>query len=911
VDRTAERGGAPLIGSRLGPYEVTAKLGEGGMGEVYRARDTKLQRDVAIKVLPAAFTEDKERLQRFEREAQLLAQLNHPNIAAIHGLEDSGSARALVMELVEGPTLADRLEQGSLSIEESLSIARQIAEALEEAHEKGIVHRDLKPQNIKASMEGKVKVLDFGLAKAMDPVGTASGAPSGSQLAASPTLTLGATVQGVILGTAAYMSPEQAKGLPVDKRADIWAFGVVLYEMLVGGTLFAGDTVGDTLAAVIRKDVDLEKLPESTPAALRRLLRRCLERNPKNRLHSIADARIVIDDLLAGRVEEPVAALVGEAAPAPRPLGARLLPWLGGALLGIAIGGLTVSRWTTGGAPSSVGEARMQTLVSGGVSSDPSLSPDGKTLAFTSIRNGETRVWIKDLSSGSESALCRSPSFDPEFSPDGTSVLFGRNEGLRNDLYRVALATREERLVARTAERGKWSPDGRSVLYVRQQPQVGSDLESEIVTVDLGSGQERTLYRGSIVTNGGVNPRWSPDGRVIAIRIHEGQTGVSDRIGLLDPESGELEQFPIRIPNVAVSKWNGGAWVSARRLVLMLADGGDLFGSSGRIATFDLDSKRLRSLMPLQPVGTGIAVAGAGSLVVSLGSQEQSLYEMRRGPRGGWGSAEARTEGPYTDRQPAYSPDGQWLLFSSNRSGNNDLWRLNRESGELQRLTDHEAQDWDPAMSSDGRALVFSSNRSGAYQIWMAEADGSSPRQVTDIENAQNPTMTPDGDWIVFSRQGAAADEIGLWKIRPDGRDLTLVRKTTNAFVPETSPDGRFVVYNGSFAFEGAEVVRLADGETVPMAAGGGSRFRWSIENGRTFLWAIVRTPDDGTIRRFAFDPVHGVVGDGEVVVGPELATAAESLGVAPDGSAISFSRIASVRTQILRIDGLSELDAP
>jgi len=299
-------------GSRLGPYEIVSPIGAGGMGEVFRATDTKLRRDVAIKVLPAAFTEDKERLARFEREAQLLAQLHHPNIASIFGLEESDGTRALVMELVEGPTLAERLESGPLPFNESLSVSLQIAHALEEAHEKGIVHRDLKPQNIKASVEGKVKVLDFGLAKAMDPAGAASGSPSASHLAQSPTLTLGATVQGMILGTAAYMSPEQAKGFPVDKRADIWAFGVVLYEMLVGGTLFAGDSVGDTLAAVIRAEIDLDKLPPETPPAIRRLLRRCLERNPKNRLHAIADARIVLNEVLAG-VADPAAAPAGTA----------------------------------------------------------------------------------------------------------------------------------------------------------------------------------------------------------------------------------------------------------------------------------------------------------------------------------------------------------------------------------------------------------------------------------------------------------------------------------------------------------------------------------------------------------------------------------------------------------------------
>jgi len=899
-------------GQSLAHYQISAKLGEGGMGEVYRATDTKLRRDVAIKVLPQAFVEDPERLARFEREAQLLAQLQHPNIASIYGIEDSGDTKALVMELVEGPTLAERLESGSIPLKESLSLARQIAEALEEAHEKGIIHRDLKPQNIKASTEGKIKVLDFGLAKAMDPAGTASGSASASQLAHSPTLTMGATVQGMILGTAAYMAPEQARGGTVDRRADVWAFGVVLYEMLTGETLFAADTVPDTLARVLTREIDLSKLPEAVPPAVRRLLRRCLVRSPKDRLHSIADARIVLDDVLAGRVEETAASPAAEAVASSRSLGRRLLPWLGGALAGILIASVAIPRWAIGPASSSVGEARIQTLVSGGVSDSPSLSPDGKTLAFTSFRNGEVRIWIKDLVSGSESALSRDPSFAPVFSPDGTSVLFRRNEGRRADLYRIALATREERPVARSAVNGSWSPDGSSVIYLRQDTDEETELShSEIMAVDLGSGQERTLFSGEIAASGGVVPIASPDGRWIVIGVLEGQTGVPDRIGMLDPKSGKLEQVPIRIPHVAVSKINGMAWVSPRRLALLLADGGELGLSGGRIATFDLGSKAVRSLLPLQSVGTGIAVAGSGSLVVSLASQEQSLYELRRGPTGGWGSVEPRTEGPYADRQPAYSPDGTWLLFSSNRSGNIDLWRLNRGTGELQRLTDNAAQDWDPATSPDGKRLLFSSNRSGRYQIWMAEADGSSPRQVTDVENAQNPTMTPDGGWIVFTRQGTAVDEVGIWKIRPDGRDLTLIRKTSNAFIPETSPDGRFVAYNGSGSLDGARIVRVADGGTVPLSMTGSTRFRWSVEGGRTFLWAIVRTPDDLTIRRFAFDPVRGVTGEGDVVLSASLADGAESLGVARDGSAFTFSRTASVKTQIIRIDGLSELDRP
>jgi len=284
-----------VIGTRLGSYEITAKLGEGGMGEVYRATDTKLKREVAIKVLPAAFTEDAERLARFEREAQLLAQLHHPHIASIFGLEESGGIRALVMELVEGPTLAERLEQGALPLDETLSIARQIAEALEEAHEKGIVHRDLKPQNVKVRPDGKVKVLDFGLAKAVAGGETAGGvaeADPPSRLQDSPTLTaIPGTWQGTILGTFAYMAPEQAHGRSVDLRADIWAFGVVLHEMLTGRLMFRGESDGDTLAAVLRDPIDWDALPRSTPESIRRLLERCLERDPSRRLGAIADAR--------------------------------------------------------------------------------------------------------------------------------------------------------------------------------------------------------------------------------------------------------------------------------------------------------------------------------------------------------------------------------------------------------------------------------------------------------------------------------------------------------------------------------------------------------------------------------------------------------------------------------------------
>src|SRR5579864_258309 len=305
------------VGSKLGPYEITGPLGAGGMGEVYRARDTRLSRDVALKVLREAFSCDAERMARFEREAKVLASLNHPNIASIYGFEESNGVRALIMELVEGPTLAERISRGALPVDEALSVAKQMAEGLEYAHERGIIHRDLKPGNVKVTADGQVKLLDFGLAKALE------GESAEEELQNSPTLSMAATRAGVLLGTAAYMSPEQARGKRVDRRTDIWAFGCVLCELLTGKTVFAGETISDTLAAVIRGEPDWKLLPASVPRRIRALLGRCLEKNLKQRLQAIGEARIVLDEVIAGTSDE---AAVAPGA-ATRPLWRRALPW--------------------------------------------------------------------------------------------------------------------------------------------------------------------------------------------------------------------------------------------------------------------------------------------------------------------------------------------------------------------------------------------------------------------------------------------------------------------------------------------------------------------------------------------------------------------------------------------------------
>ncbi len=368
-------------GSKLSRYEVVSALGKGGMGEVWRARDSKLGREVAIKTLPEEFAKDEERLARFEREAKLLASLNHPNIATIHGLEEDNGTRFLVLELVEGDTLADRLKRGAIPVEESLKLALQIAEAFEAAHEKGVIHRDLKPANIKVTPEGKVKVLDFGLAKAF------AGDGPDVNLSQSPTLSMQATQQGVILGTAAYMSPEQARGQEVDKRADIWAFGVVLFEMLTGRGTFDGGTVSDVLAGVLAKEPQWNTLPLNLHPRIRLLLERCVEKDSKDRYGDISDARVDVQKVLAdagGVIVEPVADL--DQAP-PRPM----LRWIvATAVLSVFVASLAVWGWLRPGTP---GVTRLTVMVPDGTYMDslrPVLSPDGRMLAFMAAVDGPT-----------------------------------------------------------------------------------------------------------------------------------------------------------------------------------------------------------------------------------------------------------------------------------------------------------------------------------------------------------------------------------------------------------------------------------------------------------------------------------------------------------------------------------------
>ncbi len=431
---------ALAAGTRLGPYEILSLLGSGGMGEVYRARDTKLGRDVALKVLPEAFAKDANRMARFRREAQVLASLNHPNIAAIYGLEESGAAGALVMELVEGPMLAERFfgssvgtglvpaqghpEGTSLRVEECLDIAKQIAGGLEAAHEKGIVHRDLKPANVKMSSDGTVKLLDFGLAKAFNPQ------DSGSNLnqSDSPTLSIAPSESGVILGTASYMSPEQARGKQVDKRTDIWSYGCLLYEALTGRQAFGGETVSDIVAAILGRDPDWQVLPEGTPSTIRVLLRRCLQKDPRLRLHDIADARIEIEEALDPSRATP---LIGADGGQPRPTRrTRAVIW---SLAVAAAVGIGVALWSLLRAPPPPSRPIARFVVSLptsdglalGLEPVVTLSPDGSRLVYVANRAGTNELHLRPIDRLEDTAIPGTEDADaPFFSPDGQSVGF-------------------------------------------------------------------------------------------------------------------------------------------------------------------------------------------------------------------------------------------------------------------------------------------------------------------------------------------------------------------------------------------------------------------------------------------------------------------------------------------------------
>ena len=770
-----------MIGTRLGPYEILAKLGEGGMGVVYRATDTKLRREVAIKVLPEGFNQDPERLARFEREAKLLASLNHPNIAQIYGLETSGDTRALVMELVEGPTLAERLESGSLPLDESLSIARQIAEALEEAHEKGIIHRDLKPQNIKAPREGKVKVLDFGLAKAMDPVS----AMSPSDLADSPTVTFGATREGVILGTVAYMAPEQAKGLPVDKRADIWAFGVVLFEMLTGKRLFRGASVAETLAGVLKTKIDFEALPVEAPERIRRLLARCLDRDLKHRLRDIGEARVAIQDELA----DPEAAIGALPSAAFRSGGARTL-WWALPLVAVVASALFFLGRSMGGraAKPSVGPRAVsftQVTDLPGVETTPSLSPDGKSLVFAGTVGSATDLFLLRIGDRKAVRLTEdSPatSEEPAFSPDGERIAF-RSDREGGGVF---LMTASGESVTRLTDSGfspSWSPDGAEIVVSASffpSPTDLLNLAEGLSVVGVKSGQKRELAPQVRA----LQPSWSPGGARIA---YWGlRAGGQRDLWTIAADGSDAADGGLPVTDDAALDWSP-TWSP---------DGRYLYFSSSRGGTMNLwrvaiDERTGRVEGEPEPITTPSTWSGRFSfsrdgtrLAFASLDYRSTLFRAPFDARSEsvTGPPVPIMKGNRPIRDHELSPDGEWVVFSEGGL-REDLFVARTDGAQYRRLTDDAFRDRAPAWSPDGTRIGFFSDRTGEYELWTIRPDGSGLAQITrDAKTAGMPVWSPDGARIAF---GGGAKPWGLIDAAASEGQLLSPE-------PEMGPTGRF-----------------------------------------------------------------------------------------------------------------------
>ena len=840
-------------GSKLGPYEIISPLGAGGMGEVYKARDTRLARMVAIKVSKEQFSE------RFENEAKAIAALNHPQICQLYDVAPD----YLVMELVEGSPL-----KGPLPLDKAAEYAVQILDALDAAHQKGITHRDLKPANILVTRQG-IKLLDFGLAtQVVQP--------------REDDVTKALTVQGQIVGTLQYMSPEQLQGKPVDARSDLFSFGCVLYEMLTGKRAFDGSSAASVIASILER----EPAPLEVARPLDRVVKRSLAKDPDQRFQTARDLKTA----LVWAMEQPPPAV---AAPQASRRWWIAVP-VGLALLAAAV---VAGRWwgiaTTPGAPG------LRPLTYSGHDSSPAASPDGHTIAFSSDRDGARRIWLKDLASGSEIALSAGGDDDnPRFSPDGSMLLFSRGGSstlstaiatasatptASPSIYKVATMGGEPRKVIGDAVAGDWSPDGRHIAFVGGASKGVTSIG--IVDAD-GSAPHEIAKVEAGLSQGTRCPRWSPDGRTIAVMDKATGSGLPFSILLVDVEGKGTRSIAspsggFRISSVA---WSGaGNEIVYSQGESVSANGAVPAAGTARVILQNVHSGASRTLFRIPNNSATFDLVGNGRVVFDSFSSRENLREVslsdKTTPRYRW-----LTEGDSQDRQPVYSPDGEWVLFTSNRSGNLDLWEVSTRSGSLKRITEDAADDWDPAFSADGKKILWSSNRSGHLEVWMADADGSGARQVTnDGADAENPTATRDGQWIVYDSRNPS--KLGTWRVHPDGSGASRIQEG-GCPVPAVSPDGQYVIC-GTSAGRG-RAVRIADGVIAPVAHPGG-RPLW-LADGRS---VALLGPDEKGIQGvflLDFDPHGGASRIVRALGGfdPDMKT--ETYGISPDGTRLTIA---------------------
>jgi serine/threonine protein kinase len=770
------------------------------MGEVYRAWDAKLAREVAVKVLPGHLAENQEALARFEREARALAALSHPNILDIHDFGSGDGLAFAVTELLDGESLRARLALGALPQRKAVEYALQIVLGLAAAHEKGIVHRDLKPENLFLTKDGRVKILDFGLAR-QDPLLT------GDDDSNSPTLAH-RTVPGALIGTVGYMSPEQVRGQPADHRADIFAFGAVFFEMLAGRRAFQSETAAETMTAILRGEPrDPSELNPSVPSALDRIVQRCLEKAPEQRFHSAHDLAFAIE-AVSGSSRGVASMGPLTSSPLLRGRLAVLSALVAGAVLGAA------SSLLRSHVPAEQEPTRLGYLTYSGFDSSPAASPDGRTIAFTSSRDGQPRIWVKQVQGGGEAALTTGPDDYARFSPDGSGVLFVRTEPAGTSLYRTAVVGGELRRVVEDALFGDWSPDGKQVVFLRWKSE-GQQRNSifGIAGADGENAREIARVEGQSLRH----PRWSPDGAWIAAVSGGFQTGRTPAtIFLISPDARRRRSLSPPVGNGFLSAI---AWVEGGQEVIYAqaeSEIADNTAAPARVVRQDLSSSRTRTLLWSPSNARVLDILGAGRLVYDVRSGRENLLEITLGRKGSPREQRWASRGNSTDRQPFYSPDGEWVLFTSNRSGNFDVWDFSTKTGAVHRLTDNDAEDADPAVSSDGRTLLWASNRTGHFEVWAAERDGSRPRQLTnDGFDAENPTATPDGRWIVYA--STHPEKLGVWRIQPDGSEAKQLVAGT-VILPEVSPDGRYVLYVADPGSQqpSVRVARIADGAAVP-----------------------------------------------------------------------------------------------
>jgi eukaryotic-like serine/threonine-protein kinase len=786
-----------ISGTKLGTYEIIGPLGAGGMGEVYRARDARLKREVAIKVLPDGFARDADRITRFQREAEALAALNHPHIAGIYDLAEIGDSRLLILELVEGETLADRIARGPLPIDETLDVAKQIAEALAAAHEKGIVHRDLKPANIKFTGDGSVKVLDFGLAKALTNEG------ANTDLSHSPTLSIVATNAGMILGTASYMSPEQARGRPVDRRTDIFAFGCVLYEMLTGKRAFDGEDIAEILGAVLKTQPDWSLLPPGTPPGIQKLLRRCLEKSANSRRADAADIRMDIEDALTERAIQPTP---------PHASRHGLLPWASAVL--VALGVTVTLSVLYFRAPAETPEIRTDIVTPSTL--DPisfAISPDAKRLVFVASGNGESRLWLRSLDAVTTQPLAGTEgAMYPFWSPDSRSIGFFAGGNLKRVDIGGGLPQPLTN-VGGTPRGGAWSPEG-EILFAPSGA-VGlfriSASGGEAVAVITKLDALPTFFHGF--------PQFLAGGRQFLFYVYGSANAQGIYLGSLDsPETKRL--------------------TAADAAGLLGPSGWLLFPRQGALMAQRFDRERGELSGDAVTVADSVGVDASGGAAFSISTLGPMSYRTGgiTGRQLTWFDRSGKTVGTMAAPDEnnlisvELSPDGRRVAVDRTVLGNRDIWLI--DAARTSRFTFDASADAFPIWSRDGSRVVFDSSRKGARDLYQKPSSGGGNEEIV-LESSQNKTandLSPDGRFLLY-RNTASDGGSDLW-VLPMGGDRKPYSFLTTSFDERTgefSPDGRWVAYQSNESGRFDIYVRpfLGPGGQWQVSTAGGIQPRW------------------------------------------------------------------------------------